>query len=79
MRRKPRPVYELEGLCGQHTDGQFYTEEPTSVRITKQMTYKVDKILDKRVRCGILEYLVRWRWYSAVFDSWIPVFSIKNT
>jgi transposase InsO family protein len=37
--RTPRPVYELEDLRGQRTDGQFYTEELTPVRITKQTTY----------------------------------------
>jgi hypothetical protein len=61
----PRPVYELEDLRGQKTEGQFYTEKLTPISITKQTTYKVDKILDKRVRRGILEYLVRSGLYSA--------------
>jgi len=34
--------------------------------------YKIEIILDKRVRPGNLEYLVRWRGYSGDFDSWIP-------
>jgi len=49
-----------------------------SVRITKQTTYNIDKILDKRVRRGILEYLVRWRGYSAGFDSWVPASDIQS-
>ena len=32
----------------------------TPVRISIQTTYKIDKILDKRVRRGIRDYLVRW-------------------
>ena len=39
MHRTPRPVFELEDLCGQEI-GQFYTEELIPVRITKQTTYK---------------------------------------
>jgi len=61
LHRTPRPVFELEDLHGQEIEGQFYTEELVPVRITKQTTYKIDKILDKRVRRGLLEYLVRWK------------------
>jgi hypothetical protein len=38
IHRTPRPVYELEYLHGQRTDGQFYTQELTPGRITKQTT-----------------------------------------
>jgi len=48
------------------------------VRVTNQTTYKIDKILDKRVRRGILEYLVRWRGYGADFDSWVPATDIQS-
>jgi len=61
VHRTPRPVFELEDLRGQEIEGQFYSEELVTVRITKRITYKIDKILDKRVRRGILEYLFRWR------------------
>jgi len=61
VHRTPRPVFELEDLRGREIQGQFYCQELVPVRVTKQTTYKIDKILDKRVRCGILEYLVRWR------------------
>ena len=39
---------------------------------------KIDKILDKRIRRGSLEYLVRWRGYSKDFDSWIPASGVKD-
>ena len=60
IKRIPRPVYELEDLNNTPIEGQFYQEDQTPVRITKQTVYKIDKILDKRVRRGIREYLVRW-------------------
>jgi len=76
--RWPRVVYELENLNGTPIDGQFYREELTPVRITDQTSYKIDKILDKRLRRGIREYLVHCRGYSQDFDSWVPAASVKN-
>ena len=46
IERRPRPVYELEDLNKTPIEGQFYTEEHTPVRISKETTYKIDKILD---------------------------------
>jgi len=78
IKRTPRPVYELEDLNKTPIEGQFYQEELTPVRITKHTVYKIDKILDKRVRRGSREYLVRWQGYGKEFDSWIPASSVKN-
>ena len=64
IQRLPRHVYELEDLNKTPIKGQFYGEELTPVRISNQTNYKIDKILDKRVRRGIKEYLVRWEGYS---------------
>jgi hypothetical protein len=78
VHRTPRPMYELEDLWGQQIDGQFYAEELRPVLITKRRTYKIDKILKKRVRRGILEYLVRWAGCTAEFISWILASAAKN-
>ena len=78
VRRIPCPVYELQDLLGKHIDGQFYAEEPSPVVITKKKTYAIDKILRKREKRGILEYLVRWRGYGPAFDSWIKASSVKH-
>jgi len=78
VHRTPRPVFELEDLRSRGIEGQFYSEVLVPVRITKQTTYKIDKILNKRVRGGILEYLVRWKVYNADFDSWVPASDIQS-
>jgi len=78
IERWPRLVCELEDLNKTPIEGQFYAEELTPVRISKETSYKIDKILDKRVRRGIKEYLDRWKGYSKDFDSWIPASSAKD-
>jgi hypothetical protein len=75
---QPRPVYELEDLNETSIDGQFYQEELSPIRVSKPTVYKIDKILNKRVRRGITEYLVPWRGYSKDFDSWIPESSVRD-
>ena len=78
IRRTPRPAYELEDLNQKVIDGQFFNEELTPVRKTKRTTFQIDKILATRVRRGILEYLVRWKGYGPLFDSWINAARVKN-
>ena len=69
IHRTPRPVYELEYLNKKIIYGQFYEEELTPVRITKQTQFQIDKIVATRVRPDIKEHLVHWRGYGPDFDS----------
>ena len=50
--RSQRVVYEPEDLSGTQIDVQFFQEELVPVRITSRTSYKIDEILDKRVRRG---------------------------
>jgi len=70
------PVYELEDLNNQPTDGSFYPEELTPVVVTKQTQFKIDKILSTRVRRGIKEHKARWVGYGPEFDSWVKASDI---
>jgi hypothetical protein len=78
IRRRPRPVSNLQDLNNTPIDGQFYQEELVAVRISKRKEYKIDKILRKRNRHGITEVLVHWKGYPTDYDSWIPASSVRN-
>jgi hypothetical protein len=71
-------VYELEDLNRKVIDGQYYEEEITSLPITKQTQFQIDKILARRVRRGIKQHLVRWKGYNKDFDSSIPASDIQK-
>ena len=77
IHRTPNSVYELENLNRKVIDGQFYEEELTPVRITKQTQFQIDKILATRTRRGIKQHLVRWKGYKD-FDSSIPASDIRR-
>jgi hypothetical protein len=78
IKRRPRPLYELHDLNDTPIDGQFYQEELSPVRISKQTFYKIDKILERRTKHGIRDELVRWKRYTQSLSSWIPARIVKN-
>ena len=76
--RSPRPLYELEDLNWTPIEGQFYHDVLTRVCVTRLTAYKLDKILNKRVRRTFLLYLARWQGYSKDFDFCAPASSVRN-
>ena len=74
--RTPRPVYDLEDLNKQAIQGHFYQEELTPVSVSKDTVFKIDKIIDTRMRRGIKEHKVRWLGYGPEFDSWVKASDI---
>ena len=62
------PVYKLKDDAGEILEGTFYEPEIQKI-IKNDDVYRVEKILRKRKRKGIVEYLVKWKGYE--FNSWV--------
>ena len=54
------PVYKLKDDAGEILDGTFYEPELQKI-IKNDDVYRVEKILRKRKRKGVVEYLMRWK------------------
>ena len=47
-------------------------EYPLPELIEDEKEYPVERILKKRTRKGVKEYLVRWAEYPLEYDQWVP-------
>ena len=64
------PVYKLKDDAGEILDGTFYEAELQKV-IKENDVYRVEKVLRKRKRKGVVEYFVKWKGYPDKFNSWV--------
>ena len=71
------PVYKLKDDAGEILDGTFYEAELQKV-IKKDNGYRVEKVLRKRKRKGVLEYFVKWKGYPDKFNSWVAESDISK-
>ena len=77
--RKPendRVLYKLEDMTGEPLDGNFYPEQ---LQLTNQSIYRVDSILQRRVRNGVPQVYVKWTGYSSKFNSWEPADAVLHS
>lgn len=66
------PVYKLKDCDGDDIEGTFYEAELQRVTVSKDKTFKVEKIIaQKRVK-GKKLVLVKWVGWPEKFNSWIP-------
>ena len=64
------PVYKLKDDAEEILDGTFYEAEVQKV-IREDDVYRVEKVLRKRKRKGVVEYFVKWKGYPDKFNSWV--------
>ena len=72
------PKYKLKDWNNEPIDGSFYEEELQKISIPENETYRVEKIIGRRVRGGRREVKVKWLMWPSKFNSWIPANSLKN-
>ena len=51
-------------------EGTFYEAKLQKV-IKEDDVYRVEKVLRKRKRKGVVEYFVKWKGYPDKFNSWV--------
>ena len=64
-------IYVIEDFNGNGIHGTFYQRELQRVTIKDDHLWKIDKILKQRKKNKKIEYLVRWLYWPASFDSWV--------
>lgn len=70
----PIALLTLEDLLGNTILGKFYSRQ---VKPSLSDEYWIEKILKRRRRNGRLEYLVKYRGYSHMHNSWVPAEDLK--
>ncbi len=70
--------YTLKMWNDKPIDGRFYEQELQKVQVNAETEYKIEKIIKKRKRNGIAEYLVHWQGWDKSHRSWIPQSAVHN-
>ena len=64
----------------QYSSQQNVPERPPPDIIDDQPQYEVEYVKDSRLRCGKLQYLIKWKGYPAQSDwTWEPEENLKNS
>jgi hypothetical protein len=75
---KPYVMYQLRDWKNVSIEGSFYEHEVQLVHADLEGFWKVEEVLDKRVRRGKVEHLVKWEGYPHSLNSWVKDKDIKN-
>ena len=75
-RKFPKPLYVLSNYRGDETiKGKFYQNE--LVRFNG--SFRIEKVLRKRVRNGIRQIYVKWKGYDDSYNEWIDEANVTQT
>ena len=66
-------TYELRDLAGESIKGRFYELEIQKVLKSDDDDehFDIDRVIKTRKRNGKIQYLVSWKGYPRIFDSWV--------
>ena len=60
-------TYTIKDEKGELLGGSFYEQE---LQLSHSTTYRIEKVLRRRVRNGQKEEYVKWRGYDSSYNSW---------
>jgi hypothetical protein len=76
-RRMAIPMYQLRSAdTGERIIGNWYQEELQS---RNSQEFKIEKVLDRRVRRGVPEVFVKWLHFGDRHNCWIPENNVTRT
>ncbi len=69
-------MYHLRSLdTGELIRGGLYTGQ---FQRQRGNIWLIERVFTSRVRCGVLEYFVKWMWFGLQWKEWIQANSITN-
>ena len=71
VKRTSPVTYKIADLNGEEIMGTFYEPE---LQKTSQELYRIEKVIKR----GKMKSLVKWKGYSADFNSWVDNIDIVN-
>lgn len=75
------PIYKVADFLDENIAGSFYEQEIQRVNKSQNALWIVEKILKRRKRSGIEEYLVKYEGWPDKFNSWVrkdDIYDIKQ-
>lgn len=70
------PMYYLRDFdTDEIVKGGFYKEE---LQLQRGDVYRIEAVLDRRVRRGRREILVKWKWFGPRWNEWIPEGAVRR-
>lgn len=76
IKRVPRVVYMLQDEQGNTLPRKVYAQDIQLV--SKESSFRIEKILKKRKRKGVREVFVKWLNHDPSYNSWIPESNIHD-
>lgn len=75
-RTLPIALYYLRSLdTGEYIEGGLYANE---LQRQRGDVYKIERVLDRRVRGGRREILVKWKFFGPHWNEWIPEQNVQR-
>ena len=62
-------AYRIKDLKGNEVESFFTESEIQKVQLPNQ--FRIEKIINRKIRKGKVHYFVKWQGYSDIFNLWV--------